>query len=64
MELQTLTQGSYPGTNRLARYDINKNLSASVNLNNVFDREYLSYAGDHGMYGAPRNVMTSFKYTF
>ncbi len=63
-DLHTFTQGSYAVTNLLARYDINKNLSASVNLNNVFDREYLSYAGDHGMYGAPRNVMTSFKYTF
>ncbi|HEY0286629.1 MAG TPA: hypothetical protein VGC62_06400 [Pseudomonas sp.] len=39
-------------------------LSASVNLNNVFDREYLSYSGDHGMYGAARNIMTGIKYSF
>lgn len=63
-DLHTFTQGSYAVTNLMARYDISKNLTASVNLNNVFDREYFSYAGWHGMYGAPRNVMTSFKYTF
>lgn len=63
-DLHTFTQGRYAVTNLLARYDFNQHLSASVNLNNVFDREYLSYAGDHGMYGAPRNIMTGIKYTF
>ncbi|PYC20603.1 TonB-dependent siderophore receptor [Pseudomonas mosselii] len=63
-DLHTFTQGSYAVTNLLARYDFNQHLSASVNLNNVFDREYLSYAGDHGMYGAPRNIMTGIKYNF
>ncbi|MDH0630672.1 TonB-dependent receptor [Pseudomonas mosselii] len=63
-DLHTFTQGSYAVTNLLARYDFNQHLSASVNLNNVFDREFLSYAGDHGMYGAPRNIMTGIKYTF
>ncbi|MCX5509670.1 TonB-dependent siderophore receptor [Pseudomonas sp. BJa3] len=63
-DLHTFTQGSYAVTNLMARYDFNQHLSASVNLNNVFDREYLSYAGDHGMYGAPRNIMTGIKYNF
>ncbi|MCE1117341.1 MULTISPECIES: TonB-dependent siderophore receptor [Pseudomonas] len=63
-DLHTFTQGSYAVTNLLARYDFNQHLSASINLNNVFDREYLSYAGDHGMYGAPRNIMTGIKYNF
>ena len=63
-DLHTFTQGSYAITNLLARYDISKNLSASVNLNNLFDREYFSYAGYYGNYGAPRNLMTSFKYSF
>ena len=63
-DLHTFTQGSYAVTNLLARYDFNQHLSASVNLNNVFDREYLSYAGDHGMYGAPRNIMTGIRYNF
>jgi len=60
-DLHTFTQSSYAVTNLLGRYDFNQHLSASVNLNNVFDREYLSYAGDHGMYSAPRNIMTGFK---
>lgn len=63
-DLHTFSQGSYAVTNLLARYDISHNLSASVNLNNLFDREYYSQSGLYGVYGAPRNVMTSFKYTF
>ena len=63
-DLHTFSQGSYAVANLLARYDISHNLSASVNLNNVFDREYYSQSGLYGVYGAPRNVMTSFKYNF
>ncbi|WP_224794323.1 TonB-dependent siderophore receptor [Pseudomonas fluorescens] len=63
-DLHTFTQGSYAIANLLARYDISRNLSASVNLNNVFDREYYSSPALSGNYGAPRNVMTSFKYNF
>jgi outer membrane receptor for ferric coprogen and ferric-rhodotorulic acid len=63
-DLHTFTQGSYAITNLLARYDISHNLTASVNLNNVFDREYYSSPALSANYGAPRNIMTSFKYTF
>ncbi|MHC8392749.1 TonB-dependent siderophore receptor [Pseudomonas sp. LB3P93] len=63
-DLHTFSQGSYAIANLLARYDISRNLSASVNLNNVFDREYYSSPALSGNYGAPRNVMTSFKYSF
>ncbi|MGU9858664.1 TonB-dependent siderophore receptor [Pseudomonas sp. LF245] len=63
-DLHTFSQGSYAVTNLLVRYDVTPKLSASVNLNNLFDREYLSYAGNHGMYGAPRNLMTGVKYDF
>ena len=63
-DLHTFSQGSYAVTNLLVRYDVTPQLSTSVNLNNLFDREYLSYAGNHGMYGAPRNLMTSVKYDF
>ena len=63
-DLHTFSQGSYAVTNLLVRYDVTPKLSTSVNLNNLFDREYLSYAGNHGMYGAPRNLMTSVKYDF
>ena len=63
-DLHTFSQGSYAITNLLLRYDVTPQLSTSVNLNNLFDREYFSYAGNHGMYGAPRNLMTSVKYDF
>ncbi len=63
-DLHTFSQGSYAVTNLMARYDINQHVSASVNLNNVFDREYYSQSGLYGVYGTPRNVMTSFKYSF
>lgn len=63
-DLHSFSQGSFAVTNLLARYEISRNLSASVNLNNVFDREYYSSPAVSGNYGAPRNVMTSFKYNF
>ncbi len=64
MDLHTFEQGSYALTNVMARYDISKNLSATLNVNNVFDRSYYAYADSWSVYGAPRNFMTSFKYTF
>ncbi|MNZ65340.1 Ferric-pseudobactin BN7/BN8 receptor precursor [compost metagenome] len=63
-DLHYYTQGSYYVANLMARYDINDNLSASVNLNNVFDREYFSSVNTYGVYGEPRNVMASLKYTY
>lgn len=62
-DLSYYTQESYAVANLMARYDITPNLSASVNLNNVFDKEYFTTTSA-GVYGAPRNVMTGFKYDF
>lgn len=61
--LQVIKQGSYALFNVMGRYDINENLSASININNLFDKEY-TFAGVRGTYGAPRNFMTSLKYTY
>ncbi|WP_241509512.1 TonB-dependent siderophore receptor [Pseudomonas ovata] len=64
-DLKYFTQGSYALVNLMARYQINEHLTASVNLNNLFDKEY--FAGGPrccGVYGEPRNFMTSFKYTY
>ncbi|WP_123564481.1 TonB-dependent siderophore receptor [Pseudomonas vranovensis] len=63
-DLHSFDQGSYALVNLMARYNISENLSATVNLNNVFDREYYSMASSYGNYGAPRNLMTTFKYDF
>ena len=62
-DLSYYTQESYAVANLMARYEITPNLSASVNLNNVFDKEYFTTTSA-GVYGAPRNVMTGFKYDF
>ncbi|MCE5984627.1 TonB-dependent siderophore receptor [Pseudomonas sp. LF19] len=64
LDLHSFDQGSYALVNLMARYDISENLSATVNLNNAFDREYYSMASSYGNYGAPRNLMTTFKYDF
>jgi len=54
-------QPSYALVNLMARYEISPRLSATVNVNNVFDRTYYSQIGfyNQGWYGAPRNVMLS-----
>lgn len=64
-DLKYFTQGSYALASLMARYEINQNLTASFNLNNLFDKEY--FAGGPrccGVYGEPRNFMTSLKYTY
>ncbi|MNP84925.1 Ferripyoverdine receptor precursor [compost metagenome] len=51
----------------MARYDITKALSATVNVNNVFDKKYFSSLDPTfftGYYGEPRNVMFSTRYAF
>src|SRR5690606_12424025 len=63
-DLHTYTQGSYAVTNLMARYAISQNLSASINFNNVFDRNYFSHVDSLRVYVAPRNFMTSLKYAF
>ncbi|WP_193076028.1 TonB-dependent siderophore receptor [Pseudomonas sp. FME51] len=57
-------QSSYALFNLMARYDISRNLSASINIDNLFDKEYYAVPGASSTYGAPRNFMTSLKYTF
>lgn len=59
-------EGSYAVVGLLARYDIDKHLSASINLNNVFDRQYYSGYGLYNTYfnGDPRNMMVGLKYQF
>ncbi|GAB7533723.1 TonB-dependent siderophore receptor [Pseudomonas sp. 3A(2025)] len=64
-DLKTYTQDSYAVFNLLGRYDISKHLSASINVNNVLNEKYLvAINGYLGVYGAPRNFMTSLKYNF
>ncbi|ENO88759.1 TonB-dependent siderophore receptor [Thauera linaloolentis] len=57
-------QGSLALVSLMGRYQIDRNLSVSLNLNNALDKRYLSSNGDYGTYGAPRNFMASLKYSF
>jgi len=53
--------------NAFARYQINRNWSATVNLNNVFDKTYyssLTHFVNGSYYGDPRNVMLTVRGTF
>lgn len=51
----------------MARYEFTDNLSTLVNVNNLFDKKYLSALDETfrgGYYGDPRNVMVTTKYSF
>ena len=50
----------------MARYQITEAVSASVNLNNVFDKYYYTNIGfyNSSYYGDPRNVMVSTRWDF
>lgn len=63
--LKVYTQESYALFSLMGRYEINQNLSLSANVNNLFNKEYyVATNGYWGVHGAPRNVMTSLKYSF
>ncbi|WP_122664681.1 TonB-dependent siderophore receptor [Pseudomonas viridiflava] len=60
------SQDPYWLVDLMARYQISKNLSASVNLNNAFDKKYFTNIGFYrsSYYGDPRNVMVSTRWDF
>ncbi|WP_211249641.1 TonB-dependent siderophore receptor [Microvirgula aerodenitrificans] len=60
---ERFTQPDYAVLDLMARYRFSRQLSASLNLNNVFDKKYYSTSSS-SFYGAPFNVMASVKYTF
>ncbi|MCU1720926.1 TonB-dependent siderophore receptor [Pseudomonas sp. 5P_5.1_Bac1] len=60
-------QKPYTVVNLMTRYDISDDLSATLNVDNLFDKKYITSVSDwwfSGYYGAPRNVMASLKYSF
>jgi len=51
--------------NLMARYQVTEQLTATINVNNLFDEKYYSgIAGSYGHYGAPRNAMLDLRYDF
>ncbi|MCQ2996658.1 TonB-dependent siderophore receptor [Pseudomonas syringae] len=60
-------QDDFAVFNLMARYQFTDNLSTLVNVNNLFDKKYLSALDETflgGYYGDPRNVMVTTKYSF
>lgn len=59
-------QGSYALVDLMARYQVNGDLSAQLNLNNLFDKEYHEQVGFYSQawWGAPRSLRLSLNYDF
>lgn len=58
-------QDDYVLVDAFVSYDINKNLNASLNLNNITNEKYLnSLNWDQAYYGAPSNVMASLTWKY
>ncbi|WP_319006055.1 TonB-dependent siderophore receptor [Methylobacillus gramineus] len=63
---EEFSQSAYGVVDIMARYQLSKQLSANLNINNVFDKKYYTNIGfyNSGYYGEPRNAMLTFKYAF
>jgi outer membrane receptor for ferric coprogen and ferric-rhodotorulic acid len=61
-----INQDGFTLVNLMARYDINKNLSAQLNVNNVTDKTHFGMFAAYGAitYGAPRTTSLTLKYKF
>lgn len=59
-------EGSFAVTGLMARYVFNSKLSATLNINNVFDKTYYSGYGLYGSgyYGDPRNAQLTLRASF
>ncbi|KAF1061405.1 MAG: FhuE receptor [Pseudomonas citronellolis] len=57
-------QGSYALASLMGRYDLTRNTSVQLNVNNLFDRHYSVMTGFYNqeLYGAPRNMAVSVSY--
>lgn len=63
---EKIEQSAYSLFNLTARYDFSKQLSAQLNINNVFNKKYFALfdAYDQLTYGEPRNAMLNLRYKF
>lgn len=64
---EKVSQGSHAIANLMVRYEFSAQLSAQLNINNVFDKKYYgNQIGRFGnlFYGEPRNAQLSIKYSF
>jgi outer membrane receptor for ferric coprogen and ferric-rhodotorulic acid len=62
-QIEKLKQGSFTLVRLMGKYQVTRDLSAQLNINNLFDKKY--YTNNRQLaYGAPRNVNLTFKYDF
>jgi len=59
-----LTQDAYAVVDLMARYDFNANVSGSLNINNVFDQNYITAFRQGSQYGEPRSFTVSLRGKF
>ncbi|MNO33968.1 Ferric-pseudobactin receptor precursor [compost metagenome] len=57
------TQDDYAVVDLMARYPITKNLSATLNVNNLLDEEYYTSTSS-SYYGTPRNATVGLRMDF
>ena len=61
----TVKQDAYTVVNLMARYQFNKKLAATLNVNNLFDKSYYQgIGGSYGHYGSPRFASVTLRYDF
>ncbi|RVU83583.1 TonB-dependent siderophore receptor [Leucothrix sargassi] len=61
---ESAEQDAYMVTNAFASYDVSKNASLRLNVNNIFDEKYIANVQHGAIYGAPRNAALTFNYKF
>lgn len=63
---EEFSQKAYWLVDAMARYQFTKQLSATVNANNLFDKSYYTNLGFYkaGAYGEPRNYMLTTRWDF
>lgn len=62
-----IRQGAYAVANAMARYQITPKISATLNINNLFDKTYYRYIAHeraYNYYGEPRSFMLSLRAQF
>lgn len=63
---EAFSQEAYWLVDLMTRYQITKNVSATLNVNNIFDKSYYTNIGfyNSAAYGEPRNVMVTTRWDF
>ena len=65
-QYQDFSQDAYWLVDAMARYQVNEHLSTTLNVNNLFDKQYYTNIGFYNTayYGDPRNVMVNTRWDF